>query len=236
MHQQMFFGSISSGKPPITFEFTASHNVVAEATSLTDSSAALGTAAENRQILVMTESGRSSGSGTSLVSGVTCGGDAMTELVQVNRTGGNPYRSCSAMYILAVPTGTAADIVVTWSDTQYNTWIHTVAVYGAASSAHDTGGTHGQGAGLVLSDTLNIPALGCAFASTSGSSGDLSNYAWVGLTEQTGTYSSELTIGSGRSGYAADTDMSAETGRTIQSTSTGSQNDATFCCISLAQA
>jgi len=221
---------------PITFEYTANYSEAAQnTTEVTDSGAALGTAAANRQILVAASSGRASGSGTSLITGVTVAGVTATELAQTNRTGGNPYRACSAIYIATVPTGTTGDVVVTWSAGQYDIVIYTIAIYGAASTAFDTGTAQGQASGLVLSDTVNIPANGFAIAVVGGSSGSLSNYTWVGLTEGSGT-GAEVQAGSTRVGVAADTDMSAETGRTIQSTATGTQNDATWAAVSLEQA
>ena len=233
------FGSsnffIGGAKVPITFAYTANYSATAAiVTSATDSGAALGTAAANRQIIVTASSGRS-GSGTSLVTGITVAGVTATELAQTNRTGGNPYRSCSAIFIATVPTGTTGDVVVTWSAAQYDIVIYTIAIYGAASTAFDTGTAQGQASNLVLSDTVNIPANGFALAVVCGSSGSLSNYTWVGLTEGSGT-GAEVQAGSTRAGLAANTDMSAETGRTIQSTATGTQNDGTWAAVSLEQA
>ena len=222
-------------KAPITFAYTANHSENSQSTtSVTDSGAALGTAAANRQILVGTFAGRS-GSGTSLVTGITVAGVTATELQQTGRTGGNPFRSCSAIYIATVPSGTTGDVVVTFSGTQYDIGIYTIAIYGAASTAFDTGTAQGQASNLVLSDTVNIPANGFAIAMVGGSSGSLSNYTWVGLTEGSGT-GAEVQGGSTRYGLAANTDMSVETGRTIQSTATGTQNDACLSVVSLAQA
>jgi hypothetical protein len=111
------------------------------------------------------------------VSGVTIGGE--TASIEVQRKSGSGTHSGIA--IVALPTGTTGDVVVTTSGGNklgcYIT-IHRITGIGSAT-AHDFDSANGTD----LSVTLTVPANGIALGAAIAKTGGAGNCAWTGLTE-----------------------------------------------------
>ena len=154
-------------------EFTDSGSSTTDASSYTFSARALGSALNNRKIIicVMAEtpsSGRS-------ISAISVGGVSATQVVAI--TAGTGSR-INEIWIATVPTGTTGDVVVTISGG--NMVRCAVAVYRAENiptAAYQTKTDNSGG----LSVSVNVPARGIAVGSAY--SATVAAYGWTGLTE-----------------------------------------------------
>lgn len=189
---------------PVSISFTDNDQNTANQSSYTFSSKSIGSAAANRKIIVAA-SNDTSGAGQS-VSSLTIGGSpANLEVAQISGDVG------VEIWELDVAAGTTADIVVNYAGTAADCAIGVWAIYGAGSSATDTGASTAN----PLTDTLNIPVGGVAIAAicrVDTSTAKLTN--WTNLTEQYDATQEANIIYSG----ASDAFVSGDASRTITAT------------------
>lgn len=177
---------------------------------------AIGDAAADRLVVVVITWEVNSG-GTINLSTVSIGGNAASIVRQdVTPT---TRQAHSAIATLAVPSGTTATIAVGLSSTNANSCaVHVYALYGLTSmTPFDHNGAGGQAAPSV-STTLNIPAGGIAIAGSShnGAATGEDDATVTGLDEDVDMQTT------GEFFYhqaASSQGMSAETGRTITTSS-----------------
>jgi hypothetical protein len=105
----------------------------ADATTYTFSGKAIGTAADNRYVIVAVTGGYAGRT----VSTLTVGGITATKLVELVSTAGSSELT-SALFIVLVTTGTTADVVVTWSAGQNDCGIGIWSATGISATALDT--------------------------------------------------------------------------------------------------
>lgn len=154
--------------------FLASATSGTDLTTYTFSAQTLGTAAGDRYI-VLVIGGDSSDGASKTVSSVTVQGITATLL----STQYSVERDTMAMAIVAVPTGTTGDIVVTWSATMRNMGVGWWRVTGLSSATpYDFDGAARTGDGE--STAIDIPSSAIAIAGAHCSAPSLS---WTGLTE-----------------------------------------------------
>jgi len=160
---------------PATVVFTDNNVDPANQIAYTFSSQAIGTALPTRKVVVAVGC-MPSASAVRTVSTLTVGGISATLVKQVNQASGN-YPAIE-IWQADVPTGTTADVIVTWNAGCIRCGIGVWAVYDAASAADDTGNSTAS----PLTNTLNIPANGVAIGySMSGAS---ATHSWTNLTEK----------------------------------------------------
>lgn len=160
-------GEITEGTPR---EATST----ADSASYTFSSVDIDAAAANRQVVVCYFIGRS-GVGAFSLSSLTVGGVSATELVGLMGAG-NAYRVGIA--IAEVPEGTTADVVVTPSISGNRAAVAVYPIYGASTTALDTGTDTGAD---PLSDTLTTAKNGMVIACNVGGGGGATT--WSNITE-----------------------------------------------------
>jgi hypothetical protein len=166
---------------------------------------AIGTAVANRKVVVGIMNGDADTGRT--ISSVTVAGNAASAVID-QAAGNNDGRV--ALYQIAVPTGTTADIVVTFSGGCTRCAIATWAMYGAKSAAHDTAG---EATADPLTFTLDVPAGGAAIAVMK--SQVATTITWTGLTEKFDVNNPEGGAVFTYSG-ASDAFASEQTGLTIE--------------------
>jgi hypothetical protein len=160
--------------PDATIAFTASAQSSADATAYTFSSQALGTAADNRTIVVFAGYHASGGAGTD-VSSITVGGTGLSEVLDTDDGGGAFHSTC---YEGDITTGTSADIVVTLSAGGTRLGIGVWALYGVGASDDNS---------TVLGSTeatdINISAGGVAIGYCINHNNNASA-SWTNMTER----------------------------------------------------
>jgi hypothetical protein len=178
-------------------------------TTYTFSTKSLGSAAADRKIIVGVSAGGSS-SGVTLNS-VTVGGISATQIVAT--TDGE---NMAQIWVASVPTGATGNVVLTFSTDKGRCGIGLWAMYGASSTATDTGFATAN----PSSDTLNISAGGVAVGVYSLSQSTDRTTTWTNLTED---YDAVVESGGGTHSGASASFASAQTGLTI----TGTPNNTT---------
>lgn len=171
-----FFATATIGT---TIVFQAQTDNISASTTYTFTSAAIGTASANRDVIVGIVC--AGGGATETYSGLTIGGTSAAQVVTSTMAGaGQPL---AAIYILAVASGTTATIVATLSSNKTtNCTIDVWAAYGLASTTADnTASANNTGAVSTSVTTVNggvaVGILGVASASTGTWGGTLSNNA-----------------------------------------------------------
>lgn len=149
-----------------------------QASTYTFSNHAIGPASDDRHVLVSVQSGHSA---ARTAPSVTIGGIAAT---QVGFNASSDDTILCGFYIALVPTGTTANIVVTYSGSAVRCRVDVWTITGLQSTtATDTASDDTDSSGVV-SDTLDVQAKGCAFGVYSYLSTGTPTAAWAGLTEQ----------------------------------------------------
>lgn len=196
--------------PDASSSYTATAVNSAAQTTYTFSSQSIGTAAANRYVVVGITAYTLSSSTS--ISSVTIGGVSATQLAQAYSGGVN--EDLSALYIAAVPTGTTADVVITFSTAPYRCGIGVYRVIDLLSST-PTNTYTASSTSNPLSVSADISAGGVAIAVAGMvNSGAAGTYTWAGLTER---YDATVGFAATHSGASADF-ASAQTGLTISST------------------
>jgi hypothetical protein len=189
----------SAAAPPVTAAFTASSTQNTGLTVYTYSSEAIGAADTNRKIVVTILAGGLTGRN---VSTVTVGGISATLVKKQLAVGGERYNE---MWQADVPTGTTADVVVTWSAVMERCGIGIFAVYDAASAASATASDTSD----PMNASINVPAegvlIGGAIYNSAGGAA-----TWTNLTE---SYETDSGGNVETSGY--DTHATIQTGLSV---------------------
>lgn len=130
--------------------------------SFTFSAAAIGSAETTRYVVVAVL--MSTTATNFAISGVTIDGNAATHHV-TDAGSGTTAGARAALYGLAVPSGTTADIVVTFAGSVSNCQIAVWALYDLASTTPaDTGNDSGGNGDTSATATLDVPAEGILIA------------------------------------------------------------------------
>lgn len=155
------------------FAFLQGTSSTSDLTTYTFSSQNTGTAAADRYIIVAIES-RSATSGRT-ISTVTVGGESATQVVQqTNSTSG---ANVCGLYIVALPTGTSGDVVVTFSGGMARAAIQLYRADDLASAtAVDTDNSVANAPSVTLTTAAGF-AVGCVFSQNTTTA------SWANLTE-----------------------------------------------------
>ncbi len=171
----------------------------------TFSSVPFGTAASNRHVVVVA----ATGTALATPSGVTAGGVSGTLVVRVD--GGDAMDI--DIWIVAVPTGTSGDVVVTQGTASSAGGMAVYTMTGANATAFHTNTVSVSGSGGAdISSTINVAAGGGVIAGIHGNHSTMPTWAWtVGLTEDVDFQTvSVYSMSAAHDDFAA-----AETGRTV---------------------
>lgn len=203
----------SAGVVTVSFQTPPAENT-SDLSAYTFTAAPIGTAASDRIVVVGVQTRANAARS---VSGVTIGGNAATSIVVANDTAQGA--DISALYYLAVPSGTTADIVVTLSAAMVRCAINVWAVYGSSgaptASASDTVFTS-----AALNTTLSCNANGAIIGMAEGLTGTgTASWTWSGITEQSDATSAEAS-NHGWSG-AHSTFSTAQSSLAISATTAG---------------
>jgi hypothetical protein len=188
---------------------------------VTFSAQAIGAADPTRRVVVTV----TNFSGTIGLSSATIGGIAAT----IHISQGDGFIESSAIISALVPTGTTADIVLTFSGTPYDV---TANVYRqineTVSSPYATAFDLISDINGILTTTIDIPANGMLYAVAAVYTGTTSSYTWVGAIER-----NDINGGSGftNASSASETGLGGQTGRTVTATCTQS-GDGTLVAMS----
>ena len=190
-------------KPVVTGSFASSAGTSAapNATTFTFSGVALGTAATDRHIVIAALTATASAADANTV---TVAGESASLVVRAS--GGDNSRA--ELWIVALPSGTTGDVVITWSTAKDRCGYAAWAMYGANASAHDTA-TDGD---TTPSFTIDVPAGGYLIAAaTQTGSSSTPTATWTGVTENFDENMLPRTTQTGGSIALAD----ADSGRTV---------------------
>ncbi len=193
----------SAAAPP-AFSFLQATADTTDTTTYTFASQNLGAAASDRRIIVCVHTRW--GAGTPTLTSVTVGGVTATISVNNSILTGGTQGNRAAIAIAEVPTGTAGNIVVTFSSTMVRCQIGVYRATGIATAASSTG----SDVTATLSVTLTAPTDGFVIAAYSdsppatatwsgGVSGDYSALVETFLRVQAASayLSGSVTIGTG---------------------------------------
>lgn len=215
----------TAAAPAITSSYvTEAHDTFVNSTSKTFSSVSVGTADSLRYVLVGI-CATSSGNGSKTISSVTVAGNSATLLVQ-----GTPVDEGSSNYtvvgfaVIALATGTTANIVVTCSGSMYS---YSIAVWKLINLQSTTPvATASAGAASPLSGSIAVSAGGSAFGMAGAASGI---FTWSGITERF-----DVADNAGREHSGASDDFaSAQAPLNISATPTAGGTGATAAFVSL---
>lgn len=168
--------SFGAFKPNLEISNTASATDGTDLTTYTFSAQSIGVAESNR-FIVVGAAARATANGRT-ISSVTIGGNSATQIVAVSADDGGNSRA-AGLFGLVVPTGTTADIVVTFSGAMTRAGVGIWRIMGLRSAtAKDT---QTDTTSPTLSWTLDIPVggvgIGVAFMNNNAGT------TWTGLTE-----------------------------------------------------
>lgn len=158
---------------PLAISFIGSAGDVANATTYTFSSQSIGTAADDRIVVVTTNSEGSDALSSGTIAGVSATVHATAP------TGANGLGA--GVMSAVVPTGTTGDVVVTWTEGAVRCEIGIWTITGANTTVNDTD-TDVQASATVSTLNVDIPVNGCAIgAHTYSATGGI---AYTGSTER----------------------------------------------------
>jgi hypothetical protein len=190
------FGAGGAEPPTLSYQTTTESGT--DTTTYTFAGTAIGAESAARYVVVAT----AGVAGAGLINSVTLGGNGMTEVVTV--IGGAAMRG--GIYILAVPTGTTASIVVTFANTQNRCGLAVWALYGLNSAtAVDTATATAEGSlNLDTQDGGIVVAYGQL-----NSSGQ--TMAWTGVTADATQTGENVKWSASASNVAAETPRTVST-------------------------
>lgn len=179
------FWAVPSGGVQLTF--TNCYQSTTDLTTYTFASSDVGIEAANRHTIVgVLAIDDATGFSTN---SVTVGGVSATEIVDQ----GGTVTDNASIHILANPSGTSEDIVVTMSEAMLNAAICVWAAYGLSSAtAHASIADPDTNSSLALS--LNTPANGIAVGVAINDANPPNVAAWTGLIEQYDNNSSGMVV------------------------------------------
>jgi hypothetical protein len=216
----------ASPAQPATHSFTANSVLTTVVNPYTFSGVAIGTAAADRKIVVVTDTA-GGGGGTAGVSTLTIGGSTATQLVAVSTSD----NTTSEIWALNnVSSGTTADIIITWNTTRSRCGIGVWAVYAAADTASDTVSIGNDPDANISTTALAIPANGVAIAGHILNKGaPAATVTWSGLTERY-----DAAVGNSSDSGASKEVSAAEPAPTITVTISASGNQNCFTAVAFA--
>lgn len=214
-----------SGPGPTTAAYTASaaENPGGPITGpRTLSGISIGSAFSGRHVVAAIMLQRSGSAGTSIVTGVSIGGVAATKLGSTAFSG-NANDHLVEFWIAAVPTGTTADVVLTFTDSIFR-WATSLFAITGYSSLNDSDAV-GTTSNIAISGTVDVRANGCAIAAVTNNGAN--TYSWTGLTERVdGTYGNTYSA-------ASDDFVSASPGLSVTATQSSNNSPQALAIISL---
>lgn len=154
-NQLIGFGAGGAAVSPITGGYVSTANSSADTAAYTFSAQAIGTAAADRRVVVVT--GCVIGGATApTISSLTIGGVSAAQAVIA---GDNLSGQSVALGVWSaiVATGTTGDVVVTWSTSAYRSFISVYSIYGTDTSVYDTLTDDSTD---PLTGTIDVPAGG----------------------------------------------------------------------------
>jgi hypothetical protein len=169
----------------IVTTFHASTPDVSNSTTYTFAAQNIGPAASDRVVVVTSES-RGSGSSVTIVS-VTIGGISATVYQRSNAAATS---NISAIAFAVVPTGTTADVVITFSAGRLRCNIGVFSLAGASTTVNDDASDASTATSHTLSIAVN--AGGAVFGSSNNAS--VKTSTWTGIAE---VYDGEIEAASG---------------------------------------
>lgn len=182
------FNAGGAGAEPATIAY-ASSGYDTTSDVYTFSGAAIGTAAANRKLLIWAF--RHSSGPDRTVSSLTVGGNNATFLARYSL--GTTYLRFIEAWIIDYPSGTTADIVITWNGTGQRGGYACYAMYGTTSVVYDSAEDGNPDTGdFTLS--LDLPAGGVGVGAVCGQFGP---YTWTGFTEDFDGSASNIATGGG---------------------------------------
>lgn len=196
-----------------TFDNRSSGSDAANNSTYTFSAVAIGTAAADRYVIVGFYTRAFDTTETDITS-VTIGGVSAAEAAFITNLeifgGSTQVWDCSTVYIANVPTGTTADVVVTYNNTQLRCGYVIGTSNGINPTPTDTltDAPDGTG-GVTAGGTIDVASSGIIFA-ISGTADSSSTATWTGATE----INDSDVESSSFSGAYLDS-ASPETGRTL---------------------
>lgn len=208
-----FCPAAAASAPAITSSYvTNANDTFVNSTSKTFSSVSIGTADSLRYILVGVIC-LSNGNGSKTISSVTVAGNSATLLFQSTpaNDGSNNY-SVAGFALIALPTGTTANIVVTCSGSMYGFCITVWKLINLQSTTPVATATSTNA--NPLSGSINVSAGGSAFGVTRGDASH--SNTWSGITERF-----DISANMGTLSGASDDFASAQSPLSISSTITG---------------
>ena len=206
----LLMAAASLGGSEVICELLGTDTNSGSSATYTISSADLGAAADNRQI-VYCYSGRDASEYGSITS-VTVGGVDLTHVVSHTKGGASGYRTETWAGI--VPSGTSADIVITQTANCFDTASTWYRMTGAASVAADTATSPASAATGAISASIDCDANGVIIGSTQCNSGY--PMSWTNITER-----SDLDNGTPDGSSSMDTFAAAQSSLSITCTPTG---------------
>ena len=159
---------------PVVVAYVGENDIVASGTVFTFSGEAIGTASAGRFVIV----GAFARGGGSATSTITVGGITAVKAVE----GSDPVGGYTwTLHAAAVPSGTTADIIVTWSGTMAHTVICVWEMTNAGSTtAYDTSNDVDNSDPLVTA--MDVEAGGAIVGFSGGNAGN-GAHTWTGITE-----------------------------------------------------
>lgn len=147
--------------PILAFQSTANGGADGSYSTFTHTAMAIGAATSQRYVVVGSAA-RAAASRT--ITGITIAGTSAAQVVQLDNVG-----SVAGLFILAVPEGTTADIVVTWSAAVLRNAIVVWTVYGINRTAFGTATSTATTATLDVNTRANGVIFAVGYANSSGS-------------------------------------------------------------------
>jgi len=208
-YQVLGFGSFPNIPNVATITFTANGESDAASTAVrTFSSTAIGTAADNRVIIVSVGT-TGGGGGTDDCTSVTVGGTGLSKLISVLHTD----HTIAQIWAGSITSGASADIVVTWARAANRTGIGVWAAYNIGTM-EDSGSASISSSASAMSTDLDISAGGVAIGYTFTNGGTGKSFTWSNLTENF----DENIDATGNHSAASAAFAAAQSGLTVSST------------------
>lgn len=196
---------------PVALTYVTNVTDSTDQTTYTFASTSIGTASSDRVVVVVIGSRANAARS---ISSVTVGGNSATAIATANNSGGGA--EIAAIYAVAVPSGTTASIVVTFSAAMLRiaVGVYTLTGTGGAVTAYGTA-TQTPSGSSPTDSTIDCPANGGILAVNFSNSSATSSTTWTGLTERFDV--NPETSSSGVSS-ASDNFASAQTNLTVTAT------------------
>lgn len=202
------FGGADTVKFEVTHVGDTGLTTVTAANPITASSVNLGSFGGTKHVILGVYCNAEPGP----ITGVTVAGETGTIIIEEGS--GTAKQTQNALVICGLTGVTSGDIVITVQSGGYNPSKYAISVYQMTKGNATPTDTWGPDFGTTPTGTINIAAGG--FCISQASALTSSTFTWSGLTERFDSASNPSVS------VAADFDMSAETGRSITATPSGS--------------